>query len=261
MRKKSNVLFFLISLFFFSYIFLYIFMFEQLSIWINDINSCYSVMGLLSFFVNHIHIFVYLSAFLIMSYGLTKMIFAIFKAVKDIFFLNRDLNKLKKRSFKKLLIVDSDIPLSFAFFNRIVLSDSIIKNLNKKEKKAIFYHELAHLKNYDSIKFLLGDILLSVLPESIKKIIKHQLIVFSEFYADRSALEKVPEKELFNAVLKLKEIKNNYPQGASFIEERLNYLFEDENIEINKAVFVIQMIPLVLFIITFIYRTCFCGVM
>ncbi|WP_457626392.1 M48 family metalloprotease [Persephonella sp.] len=261
MRIKSNLIFFLIGLFFVFYVSLYIFMLDQLSVWINDIKSCYSVMDLPDFFINHLHIFVYLSVLSLMSYGLMRMFSVIFTSVRSIFLLHKDLKKLKKKSLKNLFIIDSKTPLSFTFFNRIVLSDSVIKNLSRNEKKAVFYHELGHLKNYDSIKFLLGDIFLSVLPENIKTAVKNQLITFCELSADKFALNIVSERELLGAVVKLKEIRNNYPQGASFIEERFSYILENKNPQINKTVLVMQIIPAVLFIITFVYRTCFCGAM
>ncbi|HHG74883.1 MAG TPA: hypothetical protein ENK22_07535 [Persephonella sp.] len=261
MRAKSNLVFLFFGLFFVFYTALYVFLLENISVWIGDIKACYSVMGINSFIFNHFHIFIYLFIFLIMSYYIFKVLTFFLKTVQEVLKLKKQIEKLRLKTFKNFVVIDTDIPVSFNFLNSVVISSSVLKILNREEKKAVFYHEIGHLKNYDSMKFFLSEIILSLLPENLKNLLKKQLITFSEFSADMYALQRVSKKDLFSAVLKLKEEKNKYPQASAFIEERFLFAFENKKQRINPSVLIIQLIPAVVFIGVIIYKTCFCGAM
>ena len=261
MKARSNAVFVLFVLFFILYTALYIFLYENTGLWVNDIKACYSVMSINNFIFNHFHIFIYLLIFSFMTFSLFKILHTTFKTIIDLINLRKYLQRIKVKSFKNLMIIDTETPVSFNFFNTVVISESVLKILNKDEKKAVFYHEIGHLNNYDSVKFLFSDIILSVLPENLGNLLKRQLITFSEFSADMYAMQKVSKKDLFSAVLKIKEEKNRHPQATSFVEERLLFAFDNKNQKINPYILIIQLLPAVALLGVIIYKTCFCGAM
>ena len=261
MKLKSNLVFFFLVLFFVFYVALYIFLSENIGLWINDIKACYSVMSMNDFIFNHFHIFVYLLLFLFMTFSFFRVSHTILKTAGDLIDLRKYVHRTKLKSFKNLIIIDTDIPVSFNVFNTVVISKSVLNILNRNEKKAIFYHEIGHLNNYDSLKFLISDIILSIFPRSLENFLKKQLIIFSEFSADMYAMQKVSNTDLFSAVLKIKEEKNRHPQAATFLEERFMFVFENKKQRINPFILIIQLVPAVILIGVVIYKTCFCGAM
>lgn len=73
---------------------------------------------------------------------------------------------------------------------RIIFSSKLLKILTKEELKAVLIHEHYHLKNYDPLKIMLGQIATSMfwfLP--VIKDFQDHFIVLKEFSADQLAID------------------------------------------------------------------------
>lgn len=114
--------------------------------------------------------------------------------------------------FKKVDVVRDSRCLSFCygFFSpRIILSSKLVKMLTEKQLRAVLIHENYHLKNYDPLKIMLGQIatyMFWFLPV-IKDFYDH-FVILKEFSADQLVIDI--EKSAKNLKLALAKIMD-YP--------------------------------------------------
>ncbi|MEM7103761.1 MAG: M56 family metallopeptidase [Bacteroidota bacterium] len=103
------------------------------------------------------------------------------------------------------------IAASFRLFKKYIIWDETLEKLTKDEKDAVYYHEIAHLKNLDTWE----QICLSILrifwfanPVFYK--IRTELRLISEFLADAFAVSKTGNPQHYAALLiRLKEQQNH----------------------------------------------------
>ncbi len=259
--KKSDALFLLTGFFLFVYLFVYLKLLTGVSVWINDLKSCFSVMHIDYFLLNHTNVFFYLFLFSVMTFYLIRMIFTAFQNINHFYTVKRSIDSLSVMRYKSIIVIDSENILSFNFSKNIVLSTGFLKKLGKNEKKAVYHHEQGHLKHLDAFRYLITDTIFSLLPKKLKNRLLKELVIMSEIYADRYALKKVSKETLLEAILKIKEFNLLQPSGYNFSESRFHFISEDRFPPLPK----IWIIPLLILQLTavllYLYKTCFCGVM
>ncbi|MDQ7055037.1 MAG: hypothetical protein Q9M89_00410 [Persephonella sp.] len=135
------------------------------------------------------------------------------------------------------------------------------EKLEKKEKKAIYSHELGHLRHLDAFRYIIADTVLSLLPEKLKNSLSREFVVISELYADRYALKKVSKESLLKAVLKIKEFNLFLPLGYNFSQERFLSAVNETNPSLPKTAVIPLIIIQLIAVLLYLYKTCFCGVM
>ncbi len=259
--KKNNLIFGFILFSSFLYLYLFSYLISNLELWIFDLQSCYKVMSLSWFLTEHINIFFYLALFLVMSFFLVRTLFIFGIKLKKLVDINKNINLLKVKKIRNLVIIDYPSVVAFNFLNKIILSKEIFNKLNKKERKTIFLHEKGHLKSLDSLKMLIADILLSLFPNWIKQKVLDAFILSSEKNADKFAINFVGKKTLANTLINVVSLNTVYPLMNNFTQERLKLLIEEKDVKIPKYIWIVYIFFVVVFFLLIYYKTCLCGAM
>ncbi|WP_456392435.1 M56 family metallopeptidase [Persephonella sp.] len=261
MRTESNLLFIFITGIFFMVVFLLGILALNLPFWIGDLKSCYRMMDHSDFVLNHIHIFFYILLTLFLFGMVLRMLFTGFRELYGAVLRYRYMDRVTIKRFRNISVIDTDRPVSFNLFGRIFISTGLLKGLNRKEKKAVFLHEVGHLKNFDSFKYILVGIFLSVFPDFYRKKLQFLFILSSEINADHFSLKATDRKSLSTALLKIIEENSPYPAWGNMAEARLRAII-GEKINLRKnPVYHGYMAVISLILAVIVLRTCFCGVM
>ncbi|WP_457639075.1 M56 family metallopeptidase [Persephonella sp.] len=257
----GSVAFFYVAAFVVLYITAYLVILVNIPAWTADVKGCFSVMELEEFLLNHINVFLYITAFIFMSVYLVKAVLKTLQTAVKTKKTTDAVKNLKVKKYKNLIVIKSKDPLAFNILNNIVISTEVLKKLSKQEKKAVFYHEKGHLKNLDSYRYILVFFAVSLLPGKISKAVAKQIILSMELSADRYALRQVKAEELAEAVLKLKNHSSPLPAGTTFTTYRLEVVLGLK--KENFPVLLMSVCTGVLIFITalLVYKNCFCGVM
>jgi len=245
----------------FLYFALYVFLFTNMQFWTLDIVHCFKIMPFGDYIKDHIHIYFFIFLFFVMSFYILKMIYMAVKEVFRVYTLKKYINLLKIKEIKNLMIINTEEKIAFNFFNKVIISNSILKTLNKNERKSIFLHEKGHLLNKDSYKMLLSNLMLSLFPDFIKNRLYRSYILTLETNADKYASMFIDKFQVAKSLLKMKTINAVYPMMNNFTEERLKTLLEENNVKIPKLVHILIVLILSVIFSTIIYKTCLCGIM
>jgi Zn-dependent protease with chaperone function len=245
----------------FLYFVLYEFLFENMQFWTTDVVHCYKIMPFVEYLKDHLHIYFFMFLFFVMSFYILKTVYIAVKEIFRIYTLKKHINLLKLKKIKNLIIINTEEKLAFNFFNKIIISNSILKSLNKKERKSIFLHEKGHLLNKDGYKMLLSNLILSLFPKFIKNMLYKSYILTLEINADRYASMFIDKFQIAKSLLNMKTAQAHYPMMNNFTEERLKTLLEENDIKIPKTVHLIIIFILTLIFFTIFYKTCLCGIM
>jgi len=259
--KKNNLIFGFLLLLSFLYLFLFFKLATNIRLWILDLQSCYKVMQLNWFLVEHINIFFYIFLFSVMGFYITKTVFIFISSLKRLFEIKKIIGLLKIKQFKNLVIIDYPSVVAFNFLNKIILSGEIFNKLNKKERKTVFLHEKGHLSSMDSLKLFIVDVLLSLFPEFLKRKIFKVFMLASEENADKFASKVVGKKTLANTLLNVVALNSYYPLMNNFTQERLKILLEEKDVKIPKYIWIIYILLISILFLLIYYKTCLCGAM
>ncbi len=139
---------------------------------------------------------------------LTVVLFAIILMVK-IISLQYIIFISKKRSVsidgEQYLILEPNINLpvaSFRLIKKYIIWENSLNRLNAQEQSAILYHEIAHIKNFDTWWKIIENVLLTVwLVNPIYYLICKDFKKLSEFIADEYAVQKIKDKKLYASLL------------------------------------------------------------
>ncbi|NPA52342.1 MAG: M48 family metalloprotease [Aquificae bacterium] len=257
----KNKLFFLMVFLISTYVYIYFLLISNLESWIVDIKSCFKVMEKADFFIEHTNVFFYLILFGFMSFSVLKVFIKAFLELKKAFLLKNSINLLKIKSYKNIIIINFPKPVAFNFLDKIVLSSTILKGLSKKEKKAVFYHEVGHLKNLDSFKLFVINIALSLFPKLVNKKLFSGVLLEAEHNADTFASLKVGKESLANALINVKSLISSYPLMNNFTQKRIEMLLEKKDFKLPKTIWFISLFFFTTLFLLLCYKTCFCGTM
>ncbi|WP_297454506.1 M48 family metalloprotease [Persephonella sp.] len=258
MRDKYTLFILLIGTIYLS---IYLFLLKNVQLWLIDAVHCFKVMNLKEYLINHIHIFVFIVLFLLMSAFITKTLYVGLHETLRFHELKKYINLLKIKEYKNIVIIDTQQDIAFNYLNKIVISHTILKNLSKEDKKSIFLHEKGHLINKDSYKMLLSSLMLSLFPNFIKNRLTKSYILNLETKADKYALNFINNLQLAKSLLKIKTSNSYQPMMSNFTEERLKVLLENKKIGIPIIANLLIITLLCILFFSFIYKTCFCGIM
>ncbi len=256
--KKSNKLFLYTVSLFGVVIFYYYLLIKNVPLWITDIKSCFSTMYFFSFLSDHIHIFIYLLFFSLLSFlfitGLVKNGIYTFK----MFLFYRDLKKLTVKRFHGLNILDTEKELAFNFGREIFISKSIFND--KKRLKAVYLHEKAHLKSKDFYRVFFLTLILNFFPEKLSSNIKKQFSLLMEIEADRNVLDHFDKTEYAKVLINSYETGANIPAFSGYVKSRLESILFGKQIEIKThAITGIFLFIISLMFLVEVVKTCFCG--
>lgn len=147
------------------------------------------------------------------------LFYLLFRSRRDIIFLNG----------KKYTVLYPPIPLavgSFRLWNGYIIWQRELNNLSIAEREAILWHEIAHLKQYDTwLQIAIGLVqpLWAINPAYYY--INKELRLLSEVIADKFAVAQINNTHLYVSVLlKMKLARqNNYIQyfAASTLKKRV----------------------------------------
>ncbi len=243
------------------YIGLYIVLLVNTNLWINDLVNCFKKMDFFEYFIDHLNIMLFLALALIMSVYISKALYTGFKEIYKLYLLNRFIDVLKIKKFKNLVVIDTDENLAFNLFNKIVVSDKVLKHFDKKSKKSIFLHEKGHLLNKDSYKLLITNIIFSLFPKSLTEKFSKFFVLKVELEADKYATKFVDKIEFAKTLIKFKSFQSSYPMMNGFTEERLKLLLENKDVPLPKLLPITFFSILFIILLTVIFNICICGLM
>jgi len=161
----------------------------------------------------------------------TVKIISIFSGLVLLFFLFIKLASLQyiiRTSQKKRIVVQGEeyiilkpeinLPVaSFRLNKKYIIWESGIDHLSKEEKSAILYHEIAHIKNYDTW-LKIGENLIWVfwLINPIFYIIKNEFKLLAEYMADEYAVLKTGDKKAYASLLLKMQKQNSLPLAHAY---------------------------------------------
>jgi Zn-dependent protease with chaperone function len=260
MKTNNTVFLLLVSV---SLLYLYIFfkLVLNLGFWIIDLQNCYKVMHLKWFLLEHLNVFFYLFLFIIMGFYITKTIFIFILKLRRLFQIRKSINLLKIKNLKNIVIIDYPSVIAFNFLDKIVLSNSLFKTLDKNQRKTVFLHEKGHLNSFDSFKIFVVEILLSLFPKFIKEKVFKFFILILEKNADKFAEKIVGKALVANTLLKVISLNTSYPLMNNFTQERLKILLEEKEPKMPFYVWIAYLLLVSLILALVFYKTCLCGAM
>ncbi|WP_457622823.1 M48 family metalloprotease [Persephonella sp.] len=265
--KKSNIVFtafIIVVVLYFSY---YYFLIKGIPIWIYDIKNCYKNMEFITFFENHINIFLYILLFLSASFFIIRTIIISIKSILNHYKLNRYLNNNTYKKFKNLYILDTDNYLAFntgIISRKIIISKKILDKFSKEERKHVFLHEKGHLINGDSFKLFIFSILSNLFPKKIGKRLLKDFSLLKEIEADMFCISKKDRLELAGTVLRFYSNKYNttIPMMNNYLNIRIKFLLGDltyEELKPEKIYFSFGSLLLLFILLSYIFNYCLCS--
>ncbi len=243
------------------YLYLYISLLKNVNLWIYDLKACFSVMNFTDFLENHLNVFFYLLLTSVMSIFLIKASVNLFKDIFTGFQLLNALKKIKSKQYKNLYLIKDETVIAFNMFNKIFISEGALKKLSKDSLKAIFYHEIGHLKNFHSLKLLIINFSYNLLFLPQKKEFLKNALLELEVEADKNALKFITMENLAYTLLNIKEMRNSNLMMNTFTLDRLQIHFHEKKIELSKFYYLVLIFIFLATVIVNVYRTCFCGLM
>jgi len=186
----------------------------------------------------------------------TVKIISIFSAIVLLFFLFIKLASLQyiiKTSKKKSIIVNGEeyiilkpeinLPVaSFRLNKKYIIWENAIEHLSHQEKSAILYHEIAHIKNYDTW-LKIGENLIWVFwfINPIFYLIKKEFKLIAEYMADEYAVLKTGDKKAYATLLLKMQRQNSMPLAHSYsnglLKERITRILAKDIVKRNNAGF------------------------
>ncbi len=157
-----------------------------------------------------------------------------------------------KRTYSKIKIHDSSQPTAFCYFDTIFLSSALLAELDRRELEAVFLHEYVHVRNYDSIK----SWLLELVDRSII------LPVFRYFLAEFKLAIEIEADEfviftqgtnlyLKKALLKVIAYPNSHVHNfaSSHLETRIRAIQDTKTIKREKNIALLSAIIVSFFLV------------
>lgn len=106
---------------------------------------------------------------------------------------------------EQYIILEPNINLpvaSFRLFKKYIIWEASLNQLNKQEQAAIMYHEIAHIKNFDTWWKIIENVLITVwLVNPVYYLICKDFKKLSEFIADEYAVHKTQNKKFYASLL------------------------------------------------------------
>ncbi len=256
--KKSNLILGYTTVLFFSFIFYYHLLIENLPVWIFDIKGCFVEMEFKDFILYHLHFFIYILIFVVLTVFLTKGIIKNAFYVLSNFRFYRNLKKLKIKEIGSISLIDVDKKIAFNFGNKIYISKVIFSD--KDSLKAVYLHEKEHLKNRDFFRLFAISLMLNFLPKKISDFIKSQFSLFIEVEADKGVVKAFDKNRYAKILLSSYEAKLDIPMFSGYVKSRIENILVGRNIKIKfSKISMIFMSIFTLTLITELLKTCFCG--
>ncbi len=166
--------------------------------------------------------------------------YAVFKALKGMLGANKTMQGLSVAKRQGLIVLiehKAHIAFTHGFFRpKIYLSTGLLKGLSSDELKAVFMHELHHLREKDPLKFILINLLkdaLFYLP--LAPYVAGRIRLKKECAADDLASKAVAPITLASAIIKAAQQNNVIAMQASIsgekntIEIRIKRLLSDKD--------------------------------
>ncbi len=256
--KDSNKFILLIFITFSMVGYYYLQLLSNINIWILDIKSCFNGMFFVNFFLDHLHIFIYITLFIFLTffllYGLLKNTLFIYKTAS--FYL-----KLKRNSKnKKTVVIELDRPVAFNIFSKIILSKKLVQSLNFSELKAVLLHEKLHKKNKDFYRLFAVSLVLNFLPERLSSYLKDQFSLLIEYEVDRQITRKIKPDRYASILLKTYTIDTHIPQLGNYVKTRLESILYNRKILPDYRIFFFSIFSvLIATTLVHLLKTCFCG--
>ncbi len=258
--RRSDYIFYLTIGAGFLYILYFLYLVSNIKFWLEDLETCYFSMDRYSFFINHVHIYFYLLSFPFVLYFLTKTFLKGYFHIKKYIQIKSCIKTAKIKEIKNIIIVDFKGYTAFniGLFSRKLVFSKDTLNLPKEDKKIIFAHEKAHFKHRDSLKFFLFSVFAELFPFSKK--MKENFFLLKEIEADMSVdTDRLRYAELLLNFYQSK-IKGDIPLAGGYINRRFEFILEGKRPEFS-IYFLLPSAFFIFFLLSFVFKTCFCGEM
>jgi len=158
-----------------------------------------------------------------------------------------------------LLKPNINLPVSsFRLIDKYIIWDESLNYLSENEKRAIFYHEMAHIKHHDTWYKILENLLNIVwVLNPIFYLFKKEMQSLYEFLADEFAVNKIGDVGFYaKLLLKIKKQETlNLMQGfksASLTKIRIQKIFE-QNEKSSSSAFPKVILAFLLFTVISFY--------
>jgi len=172
-----------------------------------------------------------------LSLGVIIFILLLFKIISLNIIIRKSDKSVIEIKGEKFVLLKPNINLpvsSFRLFNKYIIWDDNLNYLSEAEKTAIFYYEIAHIKNHDTWYKILENLLNVVwFVNPIFYLLKKELQNLSEFLADEFAVEKIGNVNFYaNLLLKIKKkealaLVHQFNNG-SFTKVRIQKLLKQQ---------------------------------
>lgn len=102
-----------------------------------------------------------------------------------------------------LLQPEIDLPVaSFRLLKKYIIWEPALNSFSNQEQLAVLYHEIAHIKNYDTWWKIVENLLLTIwVLNPVYYLVRNDFKKLSEFIADEYAVHKIKDRKLYASLL------------------------------------------------------------
>jgi len=106
---------------------------------------------------------------------------------------------------KNYIILEPEIDMpvaSFRLFKKYIIWESDLDQYTQQEQTAILYHEIAHIKNFDTWWKIIEQVLFTIwFINPIYYLVRYDFKKLTEFIADEYAVQQIKDKKLYASLL------------------------------------------------------------